>query len=219
MSMPLPIHSSACQLCKFVNMIFVYFCNSCPLTGHPCESMTKVMCHFSPSSYVLLWWWSYDHIALRSLLLLSKPWSSSFWSSLCEGVGVGMGAIPPFLSIHLNFYHLCCLQSVWFQVGSDVNVILHLLCMCGGVCVWGVGLFGVCVWVYTLRDQIYKHYVQVLIKHVIKCVLVSLPTWNPADCVKTSPVNQNLLFALLHPSLDPRSSLSKVSQVLSICLM
>ena len=146
----MPVHSSACQLYKFVNMIFVNLCNSYLLTSHPCESMTKVMCHFSPSSYVLLWSDDADHhIASRLLLLLSKPWSSSFWSGVCVGVcGCMYGAIPLFFSICLNFYHLCCLQSVRFQVGSDVNVILQLL----WGWVWGCvgGCVGVRVCEYML---------------------------------------------------------------------
>ena len=47
--MPIPRHSSACKLCKFVNIIDVYLCNSCLLTGHLCESLTKIMCHHFPS--------------------------------------------------------------------------------------------------------------------------------------------------------------------------
>ena len=63
------------------------------------------------------------------------------------------------------------LQSVWFQVGSNVNLILRSLYLC-------VGTFLLRACVYGLQDLVYAC---ILIERLVKCAFMSLPTRNCAD--------------------------------------
>ena len=63
-------------------------------------------------------------------------------------------------------------QSLWFQVESDVNAIWWSLCLLVSTHLLGMSVYG-------LWGKAYAH---ILIERPVTCAFTSPPTWNITDC-------------------------------------